>query len=276
MSQGQESRTRSASSVAIAVALAVAIYFIREVLPNPNEGITNLYAIPIAIIAVRFGAIGGTLAALVSLALFATWEMTSEDIDVGVLGYVSRGTAFLVLGVIVGRFASQRRALIQRLEKLATTDPLTGLLNRASVEAAIAAELARARRHERPGALLYADLDGFKTINDTLGHRGGDEVLKHVATLFQQHLRGIDTIGRIGGDEFVFVLPDTTCVKARAVARKLTEAVTGAVHETVGRQVTLGVSVGCVDFDSHTTQSALALLQDADEAMYRDKSSRRT
>lgn len=276
MSQGQESRARGVSSIAIAAALAVVIYVIREVLPNPNEGITNLYAIPIAIVAVRFGAIGGTAAALVSLALFATWETTSEDIDVGVLGYVSRGTAFLVLGVIVGRFASERRALIRRLEKLATTDPLTGLLNRSSVEAAIAVELARSRRHQRPGAVLYADLDGFKTINDTLGHRAGDEVLRRVAALLQQHVRGIDTIARIGGDEFVLVLPDTTCGDARAVADKLTEAVTGAVHEAVGTPVSLGVSVGCVEFDGRTTQSALTLLQDADEAMYRNKSSRRT
>ena len=276
MSQGQESRIRDASSVAIAAALAVLIYFIREVLPNPNEGVTNLYAIPIAIVAVRFGAIGGTAAALVSLALFATWETTSEDIDVGVLGYVSRGTAFLVLGVIVGRFATERRTLIRRLEKLATTDPLTGLLNRASVEAAITVELARSQRQQRPGALLYADLDRFKTINDTLGHQAGDAVLRRVATLFQQHLRGIDTIGRIGGDEFVIVLPDTGCGDAEAVARKLAEAVAGAVHEAVGTRVKLGLSVGCVDFDGHTTQSALTLLQYADEAMYRNKSTRRT
>ncbi len=101
----------SVTTVAVAVSLAVVIYALREILPNPNEGVTNLYAIPIALLAVRFGALGGTVAALISLALFAAWEFNNDDVVVGVIGYVSRGSAFLVLGVIVGRFASERRAL---------------------------------------------------------------------------------------------------------------------------------------------------------------------
>lgn len=265
----------TATTVAVAVALALAIYALREVLPNPNEGITNLYAIPIAIVAVRFGAVGGTVAALISLILFAVWERTNEDVVVGLLGYVSRGTAFLLLGVIVGRFASERRALIARLEKSSKTDPLTGLLNRATLEAEIAVELARARRHARPGALLYADLDGFKTVNDTFGHRAGDEVLMCVAQVFQRHTRAIDKIGRIGGDEFVFLLPDATCADAEAMAAKLREGVAAGVSEAVGRPITVGVSVGCVDFDGRTAESAVTLLQAADEAMYRNKAHRR-
>lgn len=275
MRRRHESLPRSAASIAVAVALAVVIYAIREVLPNPNEGVTNLYAIPIAILAVRFGAVGGTVAALVSLGLFASWEMTNDDVDVGVVGYVSRGVAFLVLGAIVGRFASQRRALIVRLQELATTDALTGLANRATFEDEIAVEIARSRRHGRPGALFFADLDGFKTINDTLGHGAGDEVLKQVANIFRQELRAIDTIGRIGGDEFAFLLPDTTCGDAKAVAGKLREAVNVAVLEAVGQPIALGLSVGCVDFDGRTAESAVTLLQAADGAMYRDKDSRR-
>ncbi len=273
MSDGHDPRQRTTPS--IAVALAVVIYAIRHALPNPNEGITNLYAIPIAILAVRFGAVGGAVAALVSLGLFGIWEKSADDVVVGFPGYVSRGVAFLVLGIIVGRFASQRRTLIARLEELATTDALTGLLNRTAFEEELAVELARSRRHGRPGALLFSDLDGFKVINDTLGHRAGDEVLRQVASVFRQELRAIDTIGRIGGDEFALLLPDTTCEGASAVAQKLRSTVASVLREAGGQPIALGVSVGCVEFDGRTPESAVNLLQAADEAMYRDKNSRR-
>ncbi len=266
----------SVTTVAVAVSLAVVIYALREILANPNEGVTNLYAIPIALVAVRIGALGGTVAALISLALFAAWEVNNDDVVVGLIGYVSRGSAFLVLGVIVGRFASERRALVSRLEALATKDPLTGLANRVTFEAELAVELARSRLHGRPAALLFANVDEFKAINDTLGHRVGDQVLKQAADAFRQELRVTDTVGRIGGDEFVFLLPDTTCGDAEAISQKLREAVFNGVREVVGHQVDVGLSVGCVSFDGSTSESAEKLLQAADEAMYRNKASRRT
>jgi diguanylate cyclase (GGDEF)-like protein len=211
----------------------------------------------------------------VSIALFAVWETPNDDFDVGPVGYVSRGVAFLLLGVIVGRFASERRALVARLAELATRDPLTGLANRTALEHALAVELARSLRHGHPGALLLADIDGFKSVNDTLGHRAGDEVLTRVANVFRQELRAIDTIARIGGDEFVILLPDTTRADGETVARKLADAVRHAVHEVAGQPVDVGVSVGCVCFDQETPQSTDGLLHAADQAMYRDKASRR-
>ena len=261
----------TAFTIALAVVLAAIIYAVREVLPNPNEGVTNFYAIPIAIVAVQFGAVGGAIAALLSLALFAEWEVTSPDVVVGPIGYISRGLAFLVLGVIVGRFASERRALVARLEELATTDPLTGVANRRKFSADFAVELARSRRHKRPGALLLADLDGFKAVNDSLGHRAGDHVLKRVADILQQHVRVTDMVGRIGGDEFVVLLPDTTRADANAVAQKLRNAVPEAVREVDGKPIRLGLSIGCVCFDGSTPHSPAELVHAADEAMYRNK-----
>ncbi|MDP9377651.1 MAG: GGDEF domain-containing protein [Actinomycetota bacterium] len=264
-----------ALTLAVAVALAVMIYALREVLPNPNEGVTNLYAIPIAIAAVHFGAWGGAAAALASLALFAEWEMTNDDVMVGPIGYASRGVAFLLLGVIVGRFATERRALVARLTEAATTDALTGLSNRAKFAEDFAAELARARRYGHTGALLLADLDGFKSVNDTIGHRAGDEVLKRVTEVLRQELRATDYIARAGGDEFVILLPETTATEAEAVTRKLKGAVVNSIREVDGRPVTLGVSVGSVCFDGNTPDSPESLLDAADEAMYQDKVSQR-
>ena len=265
---------RTAFTIALVVVLAAVIYVLRELLPNPNEGVTNLYAIPIAIVAVRFGAIGGAIAALLSLALFAEWETTSPDVVVGPIGYMSRGLAFLVLGVIVGRFASERRALVARLEEVATTDPLTGVANRRRFHGDCAVELARSRRYKRPGALLLADLDGFKGVNDSLGHEAGDQVLKSVADVLRQSVRVTDIVARIGGDEFVVLLPDTSCPDANAVAQKLRDAVPEAVREVHGKQIRLGLSVGCACFDGSTPHSPADLLRAADEAMYRNKARR--
>ncbi len=261
-------------AIGIAMTLAVIIFALREALPNPNEGVTNLYAVPIAIVAVRFGAIGGTIAALLSLALFAQWETSNSDISVGVIGYLNRGTAFLVLGLIVGRYASERRLLVARLAKLATIDPLTGMANRARFEAEFTAELARHRRHGRPGALLLADLDGFKSINDSLGHRAGDQVLKDVANVIRDQVRGTDTIARIGGDEFVVLLPDTSAEQAEAKARMLSDVVATSVRTVGGEPIVLGLSVGWVGFDGNTLDSPDQLLHAADQAMYRVKACR--
>ena len=262
---------RGALTIALAVVLASTIYLIRDALPNPNEGVTTLYVIPVAIVAMRFGAVGGAVAALISLALFASWELSSDDVTVGPIGYASRGTAFLVMGLIVGRFATERRVLVARLGALATVDRRTGLANRHKFEREFEAELARVRRHGRPGAVLIADLDGFKAINDTLGHRAGDEVLRDVAMLLTDQVRVTDVVARVGGDEFVLLLPDTPPADAALVADRIREAVPARVHEVDGEPVAVGVSVGCATFDGDTTSSPAELLHVADEAMYRAK-----
>ena len=148
------------------------------------------------------------------------------------------------------------------------------MANRARFEAEFTAELARHRRHGRPGALLLADLDGFKSINDSLGHRAGDQVLKDVANVIRDQVRGTDTIARIGGDEFVVLLPDTTAEQAEAKARMLSDVVATSVRTVGGEPIVLGLSVGWVGFDGNTLDSPDQLLHAADQAMYRVKASR--
>ncbi len=279
-----ETRERSRSpgvaadavTIGLAVTFAAVIFVARELLPNPDEGVTNLYALPIAIVAVRFGAIGGVVAALASMALFALWEMTSPDVQIGPIGYLIRATAFVLLGWLVGRFARERHALIARLTEMAHSDPLTGLANRAMLETAFIAELTRTRRHGHRGALLLADLDGFKAINDTFGHAVGDQVLKEVATLLRGQLRAVDTVARIGGDEFVVLLPETTRSGADMVIRKLDEAIPRTLRTVDGEAVKVGVSIGCICFDGSTTESPEGLLHAADHAMYQVKAGRPT
>jgi two-component system, cell cycle response regulator len=179
--------------------------------------------------------------------------------DARVVGVITRSAFF--------------RALAERF--LADRDPssdfLTALANRAEFESAFATEMARARRYGHPGALLLADLDGFKAINDTFGHAVGDQVLKDVARVLREYLRATDTIARLGGDEFVALLPETTPAAADAIADKLSQAIPRAFERVAGKPVTLGISVGCVCFDGSTVESPEDLLHAADRAMYEAK-----
>ncbi|WP_299315725.1 diguanylate cyclase [uncultured Halomonas sp.] len=120
---------------------------------------------------------------------------------------------------------SERKALEERLEKQALTDPLTGLGNRRALEDQAAMEIARAERSGAPLSLIAVDLDHFKRINDTYGHDVGDVVLQAFAKLARQVLRDGDVLCRMGGEEFAVLLPDTHREQALQVAERLREAV---------------------------------------------------
>ena len=118
-------------------------------------------------------------------------------------------------------------------------------------------------------AILFVDLDGFKPINDRLGHRAGDAVLRHVAKVFQSCLRRGDVVGRYGGDEFIFLLNQTY---HRAEVTKIAERVLARLQAPidVGELVTVGASIG-IAFNSNMGETGEELIRDADQAMYRAK-----
>jgi diguanylate cyclase (GGDEF)-like protein len=154
-----------------------------------------------------------------------------------------------------------------RLEQIAATDPLTGAANRARFEERL---LAEHRRHDRapgiPFSVLLLDIDRFKQINDTWGHLQGDLVLKGIVQLVQSQLRNIDTLARWGGEEFALLLPQTGAAEARAVAEKTHHALAQAEFGKVGR-VTASFGVATCQ----AGESGAALLERADDALYRAK-----
>jgi diguanylate cyclase (GGDEF)-like protein/PAS domain S-box-containing protein len=155
------------------------------------------------------------------------------------------------------------------LQHLADHDPLTGLLNRRSFEQALERELLLGRRQDTPAALLLLDLDGFKAVNDTLGHAAGDEVLRQVAARLRRRLRRSDLIGRLGGDEFAMLLPNTPAGDAEAVADAIRADIGGIV---VGDLHGCRASVGIASLDRGAgTDDVLAA---ADRAMYAAKRAR--
>jgi diguanylate cyclase (GGDEF)-like protein/PAS domain S-box-containing protein len=178
-------------------------------------------------------------------------------------------------GVVVGascivRDISDRKRFERELRHHADHDPLTGLLNRRRLAEELTREVSLAARHpEVSGALLVADLDNFKVVNDTLGHRAGDELIKAVARLLRGRVRASDVLGRLGGDEFAVLLPHTDLEQARMVAESLRAAVSGLHASAGGRAVRTSMSVGVAPIGGERSgEDSLAL---ADIAMYEAK-----
>lgn len=166
--------------------------------------------------------------------------------------------------------ACERSRHRQLLEYLAGHDPLTGLSNRHRLRGQLDTALAEARDSGAPMALLYLDLDGFKTANDTCGHEGGDALLREVARRLRDNLRQGDAIARIGGDEFVILLPGCTAgAAAHAIADKMREALREP-YRIGEHEVQLSASIGIAAYpvDGATPD---ALLRQADKAMYAAK-----
>jgi diguanylate cyclase (GGDEF)-like protein len=160
----------------------------------------------------------------------------------------------------------------KELERMATHDFLTGLPTLRLAEDRLRIACANADRMDKKVALLFIDLDGFKAINDTLGHEAGDEVLREAARAMQQCIRAQDTIGRIGGDEFLIILGGISrAEEAAGVAEKLIAALTRKIA-TAEQALDLGASIGIALYPDHANH-ADTLRRAADLAMYTVKRS---
>lgn len=171
---------------------------------------------------------------------------------------------------------TERKKQQDVIQHLAYHDPLTGLPNRRLLLDRLQQALASARRHEHYGAILFIDLDNFKKINDSLGHSVGDKVLKELTKRIKGHLREEDTVARIGGDEFIVLLPllsdheDQTNSSADDLASKLLRLLTRPI-ELNGNNLQVTASIGVVIFPDTPNNDANELIRFADTAMYRAK-----
>jgi diguanylate cyclase (GGDEF)-like protein len=170
-----------------------------------------------------------------------------------------------VVGVAIAGL-SQLRHTQSQLEQLATQDSLTSVLNARSFSHELAQELARNRRYGRPLALIYLDLDDFKTVNDAHGHATGDAVLRLVADAMRGAVRRADVVGRLGGDEFGVLMPETDGTVAHAAATRLASGIRTVFRGTPS--VTASIGVVTV---SGTEAGTDELLRKADQAMYAAK-----
>ncbi len=168
------------------------------------------------------------------------------------------------------------RITLAENRKLSATDDLTRVASRRFFSKNFPREMERAARYGRGLSLVLCDIDFFKNLNDTLGHAGGDQILRQFAMRLQQNLRrGVDWVARIGGEEFAIVLPETRYEQALEVARKLRVAVASCpVHAMTARPSTVTASFGLCGLDrvpAGERQLAQRVLKIADAALYRSK-----
>lgn len=169
---------------------------------------------------------------------------------------------------------THRRRLQQRLQALSETDELTGLANRRRFAAELQACYDAFGRYGQPAALLYFDLDRFKAINDELGHERGDDALRAVARVLQEHRRRNDLAVRLGGDEFALLCPHSDLAEAEALARRLKAPLAQALRPFVLADGGLAsVSIGCAAYAVGDGAGA-DLVRRADAALYRAKRAR--
>ncbi len=166
---------------------------------------------------------------------------------------------------------TERKHMEDELEHLATHDPLTGLYNRNVLEQRLNAEIHRATRYSHTLSVFMVDIDHFKPINDTHGHRAGDTVLRGIAKVLESSIRKTDYAARYGGEEFIVILPETSLLKAEELAERLRSQVTEHPFRIEDdKELNLTASIGIATFPDHA-QSWQDLLEVADSAMYAAK-----
>ncbi|MFV2032630.1 MAG: EAL domain-containing protein [Gammaproteobacteria bacterium] len=172
--------------------------------------------------------------------------------------------------VLVFKDVTDSRRLQKMMVHQATHDPLTGLANRSEFETRLDKALQSAKEFENTHALLYLDLDRFKVVNDSAGHAAGDELLKQISSLLSSQLRGRDTLGRLGGDEFSVLLSNCPPTKAMKVAGILIDAIRNYRFVWEGKTYQVGVSIGVVSIGADSG-SKIDLMNQADQACYSAK-----
>lgn len=187
-------------------------------------------------------------------------------LGVTIIVWILAARTWILQRAVTRRTAALRRAL-ERMRQMAVTDELTGLHNRRFFLNRWEWECERAKRYQRPLACLMIDVNGFKQVNDRLGHHVGDLILKQVAQELQVLLRQSDILARFGGDEFVIALPETSFAQAESVAEKLRH-LTIPVSQSQGQRVDpVSLSVGLSRI-SEAGETPTAILQAADQSLY--------
>jgi diguanylate cyclase (GGDEF)-like protein/PAS domain S-box-containing protein len=168
---------------------------------------------------------------------------------------------------------TEQLRLQRELERMTRIDAMTGALSRSWSTERLRVELKRAQRHRRPLSVVLFDVDFFKMINDTYGHAAGDAALTHLVSIAQSQLRDSDEIGRLGGEEFVLILPETPRAGAETVAERLRRTVGASELAFNGHALRFTISLGVAEAEGRATPDSL--LSCADEAMYEAKRSGR-
>jgi diguanylate cyclase (GGDEF)-like protein len=248
------------------IVLVGSVYWLNDHTPGTVR-LGILYIVPVLLVTWQDGLTWGIAFAIGTGLLRYVTGLDKLPVETTVPIRLLDEAAFLtVLGVAMAGLAQLQRTQ-RELERLATQDELTGTLNPRAFAERLALELDRNRRYNRPLALLYLDLDDFKTVNDRHGHQTGDAVLRLVADATRRAMRQSDIVGRLGGDEFGVLMPETEGSVAQAAAMRLA----GGIRTVFKGTPSVTASIGLVSTTSADMTAAEDLLRRADQAMYEAK-----
>ncbi len=207
-------------------------------------------------------------------------EDSAQKLDY--LGYFQWAALLLILVTLVAEAFFIFRPMIQsmgavanRLLRMALTDELTGALNRRAFLKQAQIEMERARRYNSDLCVLMLDLDHFKNINDTYGHAAGDVVLARISEQAQYMLRGTDVLGRMGGEEFAILLPNTSLQNARRISERLRKSIRVLQIKAERKTIFVTVSIGISLYNAEQMTVVGDFLDQADQALYQAKNSGR-
>ena len=254
-------------NVAILISyLTILIIFPVDIITGSQISLHVIYVFPLAIIALHCSRINFVTGAVVlSILVQFLTLLTFDDDSLGAKAFLF-GMVLLsdITLVLIARYA---RFNILEAERLSTTDPLTRLSNRRALEIAIKAESTRQRRYGGVYSLVLIDLDGFKGVNDTMGHMEGDNALVLLADILRRNTRKSDMIFRIGGDEFVVLMPNTEV----GDCKKLCDGFCKTIAEDMqNASYAITASIGYTTVEQEP-QLSIDILTLADRAMYEAK-----
>jgi diguanylate cyclase (GGDEF)-like protein len=258
---------RSPAFVFAAGTLLVTLLGLLDYLNGPDFSLLIFYVVPVFVASWYAGRRAGLLVCAASgLAWLAGAYATSGHFSSPFVAYWNAAVRLGFMVILAHIVAAFKTSLAHEREA-ARTDYLTGAFNGRSFGETAAAEIVRAQRHGRPFSVAYLDVDDFKAVNDRQGHSAGDRLLKAVADALRRNVRGVDTVARIGGDEFAVLMPETDARAAQLVMRRVRRRL---LEETRRAGWPVTASVGVVTFDT-PPDSVDDLLRAADDAMYSAK-----
>ncbi|RMA93050.1 diguanylate cyclase (GGDEF)-like protein [Hydrogenothermus marinus] len=190
------------------------------------------------------------------------------------ISYITFYLAIFLIIYIGNSFIKETVNTLNLLYEVANFDTLTNVYNRRKLYEILEYEIEKVKRYKRPLSLMIIDIDDFKKINDTYGHNFGDEILKEVAKILKSNIRKIDYVGRLGGEEFLVILPETTKEEAFFVGEKLRSAVERYFEANYGKKLTISIGISELDEsllcneDCKLEKIILDLIEVADKSLY--------
>lgn len=261
MKQGK--RPIAAQATLMIAAIAIAQY----TLPSKFY-IEMLYLLPLGLVSWGLGRYWALLLVfLTAMGSAFLYEMQPDRHHIEPIFFYANIIGLNLIYIFAAFGLSKLKKVLEREQSYARTDFLTGITNRKSFFELASREIVRSRRSSRPLALAYIDCDNFKHVNDEYGHKVGDQLLIDVANVLSENLRTIDIVARIGGDEFVLLLPDTSSDQAMLAMRRLQRRIRKALDQG---QWPVTISMGLAVFE-HPPFSVEDLIKEADTLMYKSK-----